>query len=259
MRLIVGRAYIQTPVSHRPLVESHSWLYEVWFAKPAQVDPEGVARCSCALPVRFLVVASPSFQPTADLGRNAMKRLGKEVVVAELTVLFRNAGAVHLTEFRGLAAVQISDLGEKLGRDTSYTVAKNARFRIASKEAGIEGLEEMLIGPSAVVFVKGDFIDAVKTLRDFAKTSKALIIKGRFADGTVYDAEGAKQPADLESRPELLAELSGALKGTMSKAAYLFNVLPTKVVRAVDALREKQEKAAWSPCGPPHSINPERT
>lgn len=186
----------------------------------------------------------PASQSTADLGRNAMKRPEKEVVVAELTEAFRNADAVYLTEYRGLTVPQISDLREKLGRDTSYTVAKNTLFRIAAKEAGIEGLDEMLTGPSAVVFVKGDFIDAAKILRDFAKTNKALIVKGGFADGTVYDAEGAKQLADLKSRPELLAELAGALKGTMAKAARLFNALPTKAVRTVDALREKQEKAA---------------
>ena len=88
------------------------------------------------------------------------------------------------------------------------------------------------------------FIEAAKTLRDFAKTNKALIIKGGFADGTVYDAEGAKKLADLKSRPQLLAEFAGDIKATMSKAAYLFNALPTKAVRTIDALREKQEKAA---------------
>ncbi|KFI59759.1 50S ribosomal protein L10 [Bifidobacterium gallicum] len=173
-----------------------------------------------------------------------MKRPEKEVVVAELTELFRNADAIYLTEYRGLTVPQISDLREKLGRDTSYTVAKNTLFRIAAKEAGIEGLDDLLKGPSAVVFVKGDFIDAAKTLRDFAKTNKALIIKGGFADGTVYDAEGAKQLADLKSRPELLAEFAGDIKASMAKAAYLFNALPTKAVRTIDALREKQEKAA---------------
>lgn len=173
-----------------------------------------------------------------------MKRPEKEVVVAGLTEEFRTADAIYLTEYRGLTVPQISDLREKLGRDTSYTVAKNTLFRIAAKENGIEGLDEMLAGPTAVVFVKGDFIDAAKVLRDFAKTNKALVIKGGFADGTIYDAEGAKQLADLKSRPELLAELAGALKGTMAKAARLFNALPTKAVRTVDALREKQEKAA---------------
>ena len=173
-----------------------------------------------------------------------MKRPEKEAVVAELTELFRNADAVYLTEYRGLTVPQISALREKLGRDTSYSVAKNTLARIAAKEAGIEGLDELLAGPTAITFVKGDFIEAAKTLRDFAKENKTLVIKGGFADGTVYDAEGAKQLADLKSRPELLSEMAGALKGTMSKAAYLFNALPTKAVRTIDALREKQEKAA---------------
>lgn len=173
-----------------------------------------------------------------------MKRPEKEVVVAQLTEQFRNADAIYLTEYRGLTVPQISDLREKLGRDTSYSVAKNTLARIAAKEAGIEGLDELLAGPTAITFVKGDFIEAAKTLRNFAKENKTLVIKGGFADGTVYDAEGTKQLADLKSRPELLAEMAGALKGTMSKAAYLFNALPTKAVRTIDALREKQEKAA---------------
>ena len=169
-----------------------------------------------------------------------MKRPEKEAVVAQLTEEFRNADAVYLTEYRGLTVPQISDLREKLGRDTSYTVAKNTLARIAAKEAGIEGLDEILSGPTAITFVKGDFIEAAKVIRDFAKDNKALVIKGAAADGTVYDAEGAKKLADLKSRPQLLADI----KASMAKAAYLFNALPTKAVRTIDALREKQEKAA---------------
>ena len=168
-----------------------------------------------------------------------MKRPEKEAVVAQLTEEFRNADAVYLTEYRGLTVPQISDLREKLGRDTSYTVAKNTLARIAAKEAGIEGLDEILSGPTAITFVKGDFIEAAKVIRDFA-----LVIKGAAADGTVYDAEGAKKLADLKSRPQLLAEFAGDIKASMAKAAYLFNALPTKAVRTIDALREKQEKAA---------------
>ena len=162
-----------------------------------------------------------------------MKRPEKEAVVAQLTEEFRNADAVYLTEYRGLTVPQISDLR-----------AKNTLARIAAKEAGIEGLDEILSGPTAITFVKGDFIEAAKVIRDFAKDNKALVIKGAAADGTVYDAEGAKKLADLKSRPQLLAEFAGDIKASMAKAAYLFNALPTKAVRTIDALREKQEKAA---------------
>ena len=161
-----------------------------------------------------------------------MKRPEKEAVVAQLTDKFRDADAIYLTEYRGLTVPQISELREKLGRDTSYTVAKNTLVRIAAKEAGIEGLDELLAGPTAVTFVKGDFIEAAKTLRDFAKTNKALIIKGGFADGTVYDAEGAKKLADLKSRPQLLAEFAGDIKATLCR--------PRPCVRAMRCARSKK-------------------
>ena len=173
-----------------------------------------------------------------------MKRPEKAEVIAQLTDQFRNADAVYLTEYRGLSVPQISDLREKLGTDTTYTVAKNTLARIAAKEAGVEGLDEYLAGPTAITFVKGDYVQAAKVLRDFAKTNKQLVVKGGFADGTVYDAEGVQKLADLESRETLLSKMAGALKGTMAKAAYAFTALPTKLVRTVDALREKQEKAA---------------
>ncbi|WEV69046.1 50S ribosomal protein L10 [Bifidobacterium sp. ESL0775] len=173
-----------------------------------------------------------------------MKRPEKEAVIAELTEQFRAADAVYLTEYRGLTVPQISDLREKLGRDTSYSVAKNTLARIAAKEAGYEGFDEALAGPSAITFVKGDYVEAAKVLRDFAKKNKALVIKGGFADGTMYDAEGFMKLASLESRETLLSRMAGDLKGSMSKAARTFVALPTKAVRTFDALREKQEKAA---------------
>ena len=69
-----------------------------------------------------------------------MKRPEKEAVVAQLTEQFRNADAIYLTEYRGLTVPQVSELREKLGRDTSYTVAKNTLARIAAKEAALRVL-----------------------------------------------------------------------------------------------------------------------
>ena len=173
-----------------------------------------------------------------------MRRPEKAEAIAQLTDKFREADAVLLTEYRGLSVPQISDLREKLGTDTTYNVAKNTLARIAAKEAGIEGLDDLFAGPTAITFVKGDYVAAAKVLRDFTAQNKQLIIKGGFADGSVYDAAGVNQLADLEPRDVLLAKAAGALKGTMAKAAFAFDALPTKAVRTFDALREKQEKAA---------------
>ncbi|HKP06116.1 MAG TPA: 50S ribosomal protein L10, partial [Microbacterium sp.] len=80
--------------------------------------------------------------------------------------------------------------------------------------------------------------------RAFAKAHPLLVIKGGFFDGNPLSADEVNKLADLESREVLLAKLAGAMKASMTKAAYVFNALPSKAVRTVDALREKQESAA---------------
>ena len=90
----------------------------------------------------------------------------------------------------------------------------------------------------------GDPVAVAKGLRTFAKAHPLLVIKGGFFDGNALSADEVNKLADLESREVLLAKLAGAMKATMTKAAYVFNALPSKAVRTVDALREKQESAA---------------
>ena len=165
-----------------------------------------------------------------------MKRPEKEAVVAQLTDKFRNADAIYLTEYRGLTVPQISELREKLGRDTSYTVAKNTLVRIAAKEAGIEGLDEILAGPTAVTFVKGDFIEAAKTLRDFAKTNPALVIKGGLLGDKALDEAAVKALADVEPREVLLAKLAGAMAAPMVQFAGLLEALPRNFAYGLKAL-----------------------
>ena len=164
--------------------------------------------------------------------------------VAEITEQFKGANAAVITEYRGLSVPQISELRRSLGEGATYSVAKNTLVKRAAAEAGVEGLDELFVGPTAIAFIEGEPVVAAKAIKTFAKDNKALVIKGAAADGTVYDAEGAKKLADLKSRPQLLAEFAGDIKASMAKAAYLFNALPTKAVRTIDALREKQEKAA---------------
>ena len=173
-----------------------------------------------------------------------MKRPEKEAVVAQLTDKFREADAIYLTEYRGLTVPQISELREKLGRDTSYTVAKNTLIRIAAKEAGIEGLDDLLTGPTAIAFIKGEAVDAAKVITKFADDNKALIIKGGYMDGNALSADQVEAIAKLDNRETTLAKLAGAMKGSMAKAAALFNAPATKAVRTVAALQDKKEAEA---------------
>ena len=100
---------------------------------------------------------------------------------AELALLrekIDGADSIFVTEYRGLTVPQLQELRHNLGFDVEYSVAKNTLFKIAAKEAGIEGLDDLLTGPTAIAFIKGEAVDAAKVITKFADDNKALIIKG---------------------------------------------------------------------------------
>jgi len=171
-----------------------------------------------------------------------MARPDKAAAVAELSEEFRSSNAAVLTEYRGLSVKQLQDLRRVLGADTTYAVVKNTLTKIAAKDAGIEGIDDLLVGPSAIAFVKGDVVEAAKGLRDFTRTNQALVVKGGVLDGKPLDADEIRRLADLESREVLLAKLAGALQATTQNAAYLFNALPSQLARVLGALRDKAEQ-----------------
>jgi len=158
-----------------------------------------------------------------------MARPDKEAAVAELTEDFRSATATVLTEYRGLSVTSMKELRRALGDKTKYSVVKNTLTKIAAKDAGVEIADDLLTGPSAVAFIKGDPIDAAKSLRDFAKENPFLVIKGGFYEGKAVTPAEIMQLANLESREVLLAKLAGAMKGSFAKAARIFDALRIKL------------------------------
>ena len=174
-----------------------------------------------------------------------MARPDKVATVAEIADEFRGASASVVTEYRGLSVAQLTALRRALGPDVTYRVAKNTLVKRAAQDAGVEGLEALLTGPTAISFVTGEPVDAAKALRDFAKANQALVIKGGFMDGRTLTVAEVNQLADLESREVLLAKLAGAMKANLSKAAGLFNAPASQMARLAFALQEK--KAAEAP------------
>jgi large subunit ribosomal protein L10 len=158
-----------------------------------------------------------------------MARPDKTTAVAELAEDFRTANATVLTEYRGLSVTSMKELRRALGANTKYSVVKNTLTKIAAKDAGVEIADNLLTGPSAVAFIKGDPIDAAKSLRDFAKENPFLVIKGGFYEGKPVTKEEIMQLANLESREVLLAKLAGAMKGSLAKAARVFDALRIKL------------------------------
>ncbi|MDR1237339.1 MAG: 50S ribosomal protein L10 [Propionibacteriaceae bacterium] len=172
-----------------------------------------------------------------------MARPDKAAAVEELKSQFNDSTAAVLTEYRGLTVANLKSLRRSLGENANYAIAKNTLTKIAARQAGIDGLDDQLSGPTAIAFVKGDVAATAKGLRDFAKGNPHLVIKGGVMDGKVLDADTVKKLADLESREVLLAKLAGAMNGNLSKAVGLFAAPLSQAARLLGAL-EDQQKAA---------------
>lgn len=169
-----------------------------------------------------------------------MARSDKVTAVAEIADKFRGASASVVTEYRGLTMTQLTALRGSLGDDATYRVAKNTLIKRAAEDAGVEGLEQLLVGPTAIAFVTGEPVNAAKALRDFAKANQGLVIKGGFMDGRALTVAEVNSLADLESREVLLAKLAGAMKANLSKAAGLFAAPASQVARLAQALADKR-------------------
>jgi len=170
-----------------------------------------------------------------------MARPDKQAAVSELTELFRNSTATVLTEYRGLTVAQLKELRGSLGQSTTYAVVKNTLTKIAAKDAGLEGIEQLLVGPSAIAFVDGDPVEAAKGLRRFSKDHPALVIKGGVMEGKLLSADEVNRLADLESREVLLSKLAGAMNASLQTAVSLFAAPLSQTARVVEALRAKVE------------------
>ncbi|MGH3898662.1 MAG: 50S ribosomal protein L10 [Pseudonocardiaceae bacterium] len=171
-----------------------------------------------------------------------MARSDKVDAVAEIVDRFRSATAAVVTEYRGLSMTQLTSLRRSLGETTTYRVAKNSLVARAARDAGVEGLDALFVGPTAIAFVQGEPVDATKALRDFAREHNALVIKGGYLDGRSLTVAEIAQLADLESREVLLAKLAGAMKGNLSKAARLFAEPASQVARLAAALQDKRQE-----------------
>jgi large subunit ribosomal protein L10 len=168
-----------------------------------------------------------------------MARPTKVTTVADLADHFRTSSATVLTEYRGLTVAQLKELRRTLGDTVTYAVVKNTLTKIAAKDAGVTGIDDLLRGPSAIAFIKGDAVDAAKGIRNFAKANPALIIKGGVMDGVILSAQEIVRLADLESREVLLAKMAYAMKAKQSQAAALFSAPLAKTARALGALQTK--------------------
>ena len=188
-----------------------------------------------------------------------MARPDKAAAVAELKDKFSSSSAVVLTEYRGLTVKALKDLRRSLGEHATYAVSKNTLTTIAAREAGVEGLDEHLVGPTAITFVDGDPVVVAKGLRDFARTNPLLVIKGGVLDGKFLNSDEVRQLADLESREVLLAKVAGGMQGVLQQAISLVSAPLSQVARLAAALEQaaQEDPSIIAGAGTPAAVDQE--
>ena len=148
----------------------------------------------------------------------------KQAQVSELASKMKEAKLILLTEYRGINVADVTEMRSKLRKvNAQYSVIKNNITKRALAECKIEGLEEQLVGPVAVVMSNEDYLEPSKIIYEFAKENDFYKIKGGVIDGKVVSAEEIITLAKLPSRQTLIAQLAGALLGNISKLAVVLD------------------------------------
>ena len=157
----------------------------------------------------------------------------KKEEVTKLANKIKEAKLVLLTDYRGINVEDVTGLRAELRKaNAEYTVIKNNITKRALAEAGIEGLEDKLVGPTAVIMSNEDYLEPSKVIYNFTKDHDFYKIKGGVIEGKVMTAEEIITLAKLPSRQELLAKLAGALLGNITKLAV-----------ALDQVKSQKENA----------------
>lgn len=148
----------------------------------------------------------------------------KKEEVAKLAERIKEAKVVLLTDYRGINVSDVTGLRAKLREaGVEYSVIKNNITRRALAECKVEGLDDALLGPTAVVIGNNDYLDACKTIYEYAKDNEFYKIKGGIIEGKVVSVEEIITLAKLPSKETLIGMLAGALLGNISKLAVALN------------------------------------
>ena len=160
----------------------------------------------------------------------------KKEEVKDLAAKMKEAKLILLTDYRGINVTDVTNLRTDLRNvNAKYTVIKNNITRRALAECGIEGLDDKLVGPTAVILSNEDYLEPSKVIYNFTKSNDFYKIKGGVIDGKVMTAEEIITLAKLPSRQELIAKLAGALLGNITKLAVALDAVKSKKESEVSA------------------------
>jgi len=185
-------------------------------------------------------------------------REDKVAEVAEIRDRLAGSAATLLAHYRGLTVKELKQLRRELSQSSAeLRVVKNTLAKRAVADAGIEGLDDLLVGPTSLVFCADDPVGPAKTLKRFAKDHPDLVIRGGYLDGAVMDAEETNRLADLASREELLATFAGLMQGALAGFARLLQAPLAHQARLFQALiddRIAKGETAPAPAAAPEAV-----
>jgi large subunit ribosomal protein L10 len=169
-------------------------------------------------------------------------RADKVAVVTEVKERLEASDGAVLTEYRGLTVSELADLRRELATaGGDYKVYKNTLVKLAVADGPQAGIHDMLTGPTAIAFVKGDVSAVAKALRDFARNNPNLVVKGGVVGSGVLSAADMGILAELPSRDTLLAQFAGALSAPLQQLAGLIQAVPTNLAYGLSALIEQRQ------------------
>ena len=168
-------------------------------------------------------------------------RAEKVALVDEVRTRLSSSSAAILTEYRGLKVSELAGLRRALRQaGGEYKIYKNTLVRFAVRDLGLQTLEPLVEGPTAIAFVDGDAASVAKALRDFARTNPHLVVKGGLLGQNVLSAADAGALAELPSRDRMLAQIAGALAAPMQQFAGLLQALPQNMAYGLRALLDQR-------------------
>jgi large subunit ribosomal protein L10 len=176
----------------------------------------------------------------------AITKERKEELVAEYSALLNQTDGFIVTEYRGLTVAKLDDLRDRLRKDNGgYTVTKNTLFKIALRDGGWPVPEDLLVGPTAVVFGNGNLPGIAKTVQAFQKDNTELfVVKGGVISGAMFAAKDLEAVANLPTLDEIRAQLAGLLVQPASALAGLLDSATSQVVNVLEAYLQEQNKGS---------------
>ena len=173
----------------------------------------------------------------------ALNREEKAAVIEEVSAQVAQAGSIVLAEYRGLTVEKITQLRKQARESGVYLrVLKNTLVRRAVKDTPYEKLADQRVGP-LMYGISADPVAPAKLIASFAKANDQLVVKGGAMPNVVMDVAGVQALATMPSREELLAKLLGTMQAPVATFVRTLNEVPTKFVRGLAAVRDKQEAA----------------